>query len=203
MPLWEGCQLIMKFSSVKRDAPNATLNASPPLILGCVRGNFYTPPHTHTLSLFRIKLMWHRERKAHCAAARGMGGRAWGQREERQREGGNAARDELGCKGKDGCRGERKGEMRGWGGGDRELGVHANFIILLINFSSGNPPTGTTELIEDSESKPQLLSNIQTSVHFRERFSSLADFGVGGGIHPGLVASQSRCIMDKSQSHLN
>lgn len=29
------------------------------------------------------------------------------------------------------------------GGGGRKMGVHANFIILLINFSSSNPPAGT------------------------------------------------------------
>lgn len=42
-----------------------------------------------------------------------------------------------------------RGRARGGGGwrereeGDREMGVHANFIILLINFSSSNPPAGT------------------------------------------------------------
>lgn len=29
------------------------------------------------------------------------------------------------------------------GGGGIKMGVHANFIILLINFSSSNPPAGT------------------------------------------------------------
>lgn len=43
----------------------------------------------------------------------------------------------------EGRRDEKKRESRGRGGGDREMGVHANFIILLINFSSSNPPAGT------------------------------------------------------------
>lgn len=39
---------------------------------------------------------------------------------------------------------EKEGESRGEGGvGGREMGMHANFIILLINFSSSNPPAGT------------------------------------------------------------
>lgn len=38
---------------------------------------------------------------------------------------------------------EKEGEQGAEGGGDREMGVHANFIILLINFSSSNPPAGT------------------------------------------------------------
>lgn len=43
-----------------------------------------------------------------------------------------------------GREGEKEGEQGGGGvGGDREMGVHANFIILLINFSSSNPPAGT------------------------------------------------------------
>lgn len=37
----------------------------------------------------------------------------------------------------------KRGRAGGGGGGDREMGVHANFIILLINFSSSNPPAGT------------------------------------------------------------
>lgn len=38
---------------------------------------------------------------------------------------------------------EKEGEQGAEGGRDREMGVHANFIILLINFSSSNPPAGT------------------------------------------------------------
>lgn len=63
---------------------------------------------------------------------------------------------------REGRRGEearrgREGRGRGWhreeGGGEErrrrregrgiKMGVHANFIILLINFSSSNPPAGT------------------------------------------------------------
>lgn len=48
-------------------------------------------------------------------------------------------RERLEKEGEQGAEG-RKG---GGGGRDREMGVHANFIILLINFSSSNPPAGT------------------------------------------------------------
>lgn len=40
------------------------------------------------------------------------------------------------------ARGSR-GEGRGKAGEGVKMGMHANFIILLINFSSSNPPAGT------------------------------------------------------------
>lgn len=43
-------------------------------------------------------------------------------------------------------RGGREEESRDGAGGREggiKMGVHANFIILLINFSSSNPPAGT------------------------------------------------------------
>lgn len=41
------------------------------------------------------------------------------------------------------------------------MGVHANFIILLINFSSSNPPAGMQEEIADRDrlGKSQLILN--------------------------------------------
>lgn len=62
-----------------------------------------------------------------------MGSIAWDERECRKREG--ETREKEGEQGAEG--------WRGWGWGGREMGMHANFIILLINFSSSNPPAGT------------------------------------------------------------
>lgn len=57
----------------------------------------------------------------------------------------------------------RRGEAR-WRGKTEEgvkMGMHANFIILLINFSSSNPPAGTCEQIGDGERlmKSRLILN--------------------------------------------
>lgn len=66
-----------------------------------------------------------------------------GGREGREEKEGSIAWDEGEYRKREGETREKEGEQgaEGWWG--REMGVHANFIILLINFSSSNPPAGT------------------------------------------------------------
>lgn len=132
----------------------------PLLILGGVRGNF------HIFPLFGMKLMWQKERLIAQQLDRGMGGRKGGQegREsqgmEKERGGAMHGMSERAGRGRE--RREKEGRAEGVEGGrDREMGVHANFIILLINFSSSNPPAGTWEQIGDRDrlGKSQLILN--------------------------------------------
>lgn len=144
MPLWDGCQLIIKPCSGKTGEKTATLN-SPQLILGGVREKLHIFPRFQD----EINVT---ERKAHCAAAR-WGGGGGGQREE---ERGSRGWNDWECK-------TKKGEARGRGNAEEgvKMGMHANFIILLINFSSSNPPAGTWEQIGDGERlrKSRLILN--------------------------------------------
>lgn len=56
---------------------------------------------------------------------------------ERGEKGGSQDGISESARGRGGARG------RGKAGEGVKMGVHANFIILLINFSSSNPPAGT------------------------------------------------------------
>lgn len=129
------------------------LLALPPLILGGVGGNFHISP-----LFFRMKLMWQKERLIAQQLDRRMEGKGeWRAGAERTREG--KGEEEMRNRGRAGGRGRRR---------DRKMGVHANFIILLINFSSSNPPAGTWEQIGDRdrlrEHQLKQLSQIEPSV---------------------------------------
>lgn len=76
-----------------------------------------------------------------------MEGWGGGSRGRGRRKGGSAGWDEWECKRKKGGRREEEGKQRR----GLKMGMHANFIILLINFSSSNPPAGTWEKIGDGE----------------------------------------------------
>lgn len=90
--------------------------------------------------------MWQKERLIAQQLDGGEegGGRETGQREKKRGErrmGWVRVQEEEGGR-------RRKRESRG---GGLKMGMHANFIILLINFSSSNPPAGTWEKIGDGE----------------------------------------------------
>lgn len=102
--------------------------------------------------------MWQRERLIAQQLDGGVGGRG----RARAEGGEKGAKRRMGwvrVQEKEGRGGRREEEGRQRRG--VKMGMHANFIILLINFSSSNPPAGTWEQIGDGERlrKSRLILN--------------------------------------------